>query len=80
MKKLQDYNRKQEIIMMRQREKEIELKKTLAEKAIQKEEREKKLKETKIRHENQTEEVKQELTEKLKKVNERVKLIILKIM
>jgi hypothetical protein len=72
MKKIEDYNLKQEQVMKRKKEKEEEMKKSLHEKIQSQKEREKKLKETKLRYESQTEGFKYQLAEKIGKINERV--------
>ena len=58
--------------MRRKREKEEEIQKNMNEKNSMLQEREKKLHETKIRYESQTEGFKQQLSEKLGKIDERV--------
>ena len=63
---------KQEQVMRRKREKEEEIQKNMNEKNSMLQEREKKLHETKIRYESQTEGFKQQLSEKLGKIDERV--------
>jgi flagellar hook-basal body complex protein FliE len=52
----------------------MEMKRTMSEKATTHHERERKLKETKFRYESQTEGFKQQLSEKLDKINQRVSL------
>ena len=75
MKKIKDYNMKQEQLTKRKMEKEMEIKRNLSEKANLHEEREKKLKETKFRYESQTEGFKQQLSEKLSQINDRVSIL-----
>ncbi len=71
--KIEEYNKKQEELRRRKQEKEVEMLRTLSEKIRFQQEREKKLRETKIRYETSTEGFKNELSQKLSKINERVK-------
>jgi hypothetical protein len=72
--KIQNYNKKQEDMTKRKKEKEFEIHRALSQKARSQEEREKRLKVTKERYESQTEGFKNILSEKLNKINERVSI------
>lgn len=71
-KKVSDYNKKQEDIARRKKEKEVELKRSMNEKINDQQLRESRLIETRLRYEKQTEEYKEKLSSKLNSIDGKV--------